>query len=309
MARSGSEQEHNLQCVFVAATLAPVKTDKSRVPRAIMEKLLRGNVQTIGTESLHRTSDQLDERFIRMPQAAEESRQVEIKEKLKVLKDIIAESVDQLATMANAKDAQPGTNLTKWIVFCRSNSCAQEVHEQLESLIESTYHGNAHCTLTSVLVHSDMDRIERAEQILQFAFQTKPGQSISTDSQASEPAHSHIHILVSTDVVSRGVDFQGVTRIVHFDFPTDAVEYVHRCGRAIRATTGRGSSIAFVMARNAELAECIEEASKGVTGVQSARLLNHRRYANSMDMDLDDEKSTRKHPLTGIISRKRSFSK
>jgi len=41
--------------------------------------------------------------------------------------------------------------------------------------------------------------------------------------------------LVATDVVGRGIDFQGVSHIINFDYPYDEVSYVHRAGRTGRA--------------------------------------------------------------------------
>ncbi|KAA8492819.1 DEAD-box ATP-dependent RNA helicase 57 [Porphyridium purpureum] len=40
--------------------------------------------------------------------------------------------------------------------------------------------------------------------------------------------------LVTTDLLCRGMDFRGVNTVINFDFPTSAVTYVHRIGRAGR---------------------------------------------------------------------------
>jgi len=42
-------------------------------------------------------------------------------------------------------------------------------------------------------------------------------------------------ILVATDVAARGLDVQGVTHVVNFDFPRQIEDYVHRIGRTGRA--------------------------------------------------------------------------
>ena len=41
--------------------------------------------------------------------------------------------------------------------------------------------------------------------------------------------------LVATDVVARGIHVDGLPCVVHFDPPTDHVDYVHRSGRTGRA--------------------------------------------------------------------------
>ncbi|CAI4218556.1 unnamed protein product [Parascedosporium putredinis] len=44
-----------------------------------------------------------------------------------------------------------------------------------------------------------------------------------------------IWVLITTDVLARGVDFAGVNGIVNYDVPTSAAAYVHRAGRTGRA--------------------------------------------------------------------------
>jgi ATP-dependent RNA helicase RhlE len=45
----------------------------------------------------------------------------------------------------------------------------------------------------------------------------------------------HVHVLVATDVVSRGIDIDGITHVVNYDLPNSAEDYVHRIGRTARA--------------------------------------------------------------------------
>ncbi|KAK2461709.1 hypothetical protein APHAL10511_006172 [Amanita phalloides] len=42
-------------------------------------------------------------------------------------------------------------------------------------------------------------------------------------------------IMVSTEVMARGMDFQGVREVINYDFPTSVQSYVHRIGRTGRA--------------------------------------------------------------------------
>ena len=44
-----------------------------------------------------------------------------------------------------------------------------------------------------------------------------------------------IQILVSTNVVGRGVDFPNIDVVIHYDLPSNGKEYIHRSGRAGRA--------------------------------------------------------------------------
>jgi ATP-dependent RNA helicase RhlB len=54
-----------------------------------------------------------------------------------------------------------------------------------------------------------------------------------------------LHILVATDVASRGLHIEGVTHVINYDLPQDAEDYVHRIGRTARAgASGRAISLA-----------------------------------------------------------------
>ena len=53
-------------------------------------------------------------------------------------------------------------------------------------------------------------------------------------------------MLVCTDVASRGLDFKGVSLVVHFDLSSQIKEYVNRVGRTARIAQS-GQSLSFVM--------------------------------------------------------------
>jgi ATP-dependent RNA helicase RhlB len=54
-----------------------------------------------------------------------------------------------------------------------------------------------------------------------------------------------LHILVATDVASRGLHIEGVTHVINYDLPQDAQDYVHRIGRTARAgASGKAISLA-----------------------------------------------------------------
>ena len=44
-----------------------------------------------------------------------------------------------------------------------------------------------------------------------------------------------VHVLVATDVMSRGIDVSGIDAVVNYDVPLDPEDYVHRIGRTGRA--------------------------------------------------------------------------
>jgi len=75
-------------------------------------------------------------------------------------------------------------------------------------------------------LHSGREQSERQERLRDF----KAG---------------NIKILVATDVLSRGIDIQGLSHVMNFDMPNDAADYVHRIGRTARAES-KGTAISFV---------------------------------------------------------------
>jgi len=55
----------------------------------------------------------------------------------------------------------------------------------------------------------------------------------------------HVRVLVATDIAARGIDVDGISHVVNFDFPMHAEDYVHRIGRTGRANA-IGDAISFV---------------------------------------------------------------
>lgn len=54
-----------------------------------------------------------------------------------------------------------------------------------------------------------------------------------------------LKLLVATDVAARGLDIQGITHIINYDVPLDALVYFHRIGRTARMG-GEGTAITLV---------------------------------------------------------------
>lgn len=42
-------------------------------------------------------------------------------------------------------------------------------------------------------------------------------------------------ILITTDVLARGIDFPELKTVINYDMPTSIVNYIHRVGRTGRA--------------------------------------------------------------------------
>jgi ATP-dependent RNA helicase RhlE len=54
-----------------------------------------------------------------------------------------------------------------------------------------------------------------------------------------------VRVLVATDIAARGIDVEGISHVINYDFPPQAEDYVHRIGRTGRARAV-GDAISFI---------------------------------------------------------------
>ena len=102
-----------------------------------------------------------------------------------------------------------------------------------------------------VLVFSRMkhgaDRI--AKQLEQQGIRTATLHSNRSQSQRLRALKDFksgaVRVLVATDIAARGIDVDGISHVVNFDFPMHPEDYVHRIGRTGRAHAV-GDAISFV---------------------------------------------------------------
>ncbi|KAM6985181.1 putative ATP-dependent RNA helicase DDX52 [Aplochiton taeniatus] len=64
------------------------------------------------------------------------------------------------------------------------------------------------------------------------------------DNVVSSFRSGKIWVLICTALLARGIDFKGVNLVLNYDFPTSAVEYIHRIGRTGRAGH-QGKAVTF----------------------------------------------------------------
>ena len=67
-----------------------------------------------------------------------------------------------------------------------------------------------------------------------------------------------LHVLVATDVASRGLHIEAVTHVINYDLPQDSEDYVHRIGRTARAGA-EGKAISFACEEYVYALEDIEK--------------------------------------------------
>ena len=69
--------------------------------------------------------------------------------------------------------------------------------------------------------------------------------SSARDSIMTRFRRGEIWILITTDLLARGVDFRGLNGVVNYDAPLSAAAYVHRVGRTGRAGRAGGVAVTF----------------------------------------------------------------
>jgi ATP-dependent RNA helicase RhlE len=74
-----------------------------------------------------------------------------------------------------------------------------------------------------------------------------------------------VRVLIATDIAARGIDVDGISHVINFDFPPQPEDYVHRIGR-----TGRmqaiGDAISFVTHDDADSLKRLERfLGRGIT--------------------------------------------
>lgn len=80
-------------------------------------------------------------------------------------------------------------------------------------------------------------------------------------------------VLISTDVAARGLDFQGVRWIVHYDINNEVKEYVNRIGRTARLNTG-GKSLCLLMNEEKGYVSKLKDAGLQLSSIPSDDILS-----------------------------------
>jgi ATP-dependent RNA helicase RhlE len=101
------------------------------------------------------------------------------------------------------------------LVFCRTKHGADKLARQLHQY-----------GIDAGTIHGDKAQAQRTKALRDF----KAGK---------------VRVLVATDIAARGIDINELPRVVNFDLPDSAEDYVHRIGRTGRAGR-KGEAISLV---------------------------------------------------------------
>ncbi len=107
------------------------------------------------------------------------------------------------------------TSMSSVLVFSRTKHGADKIARKLEAA--------GHATAT---IHSNRSQVQRQRALESFRA-------------------GRVRVLVATDIAARGIDVDGISHVINFDFPHIPEDYVHRIGRTGRAAA-IGEAISFV---------------------------------------------------------------
>lgn len=100
------------------------------------------------------------------------------------------------------------------IIFASTKEKVKEVNKALRSV-----------NIKATAFHSDLEQPEREEILLKFRNKALP-------------------VIIGTDVLSRGIDIEGIELVINYDVPSDPEDYIHRIGRTARAErTGKAITL------------------------------------------------------------------
>jgi ATP-dependent RNA helicase RhlE len=68
-------------------------------------------------------------------------------------------------------------------------------------------------------------------------------------------------VLVATDIAARGIDVEGISHVINFDFPMHPEDYVHRIGRTGRAAA-TGDALSFVTSEDEASVRALEKLTR-----------------------------------------------
>lgn len=137
--------------------------------------------------------------------------------------ELTLEGIKQFYVFVNREDWKLGTlcdlyetlSITQAVIFCNTR---RKVDMLTEQMTEKSF--------TVSAIHGDMDQHERDVIMKQF----RSGSS---------------RVLITTDLLARGIDVQQVSLVINYDLPSNRENYIHRIGRGGRFGR-KGVAINFV---------------------------------------------------------------
>src|SRR5439155_2349939 len=174
-----------------------------------------------------REIEQISKEFLRTPQLVEIGRRATPVETVAQFLYPVAKSRKTDLLIRILRDQ----SLKSVLVFSRTKHGADKIARKLnQSGIETA------------TLHSNRSQAQRSAALLAFR-------------------KGRVRVLVATDIAARGIDVDGISHVVNFDFPPQPEDYVHRIGRTGRAEA-TGDAISFVTKDDEDAVRALERMTR-----------------------------------------------
>ncbi|KAL1856214.1 RNA-dependent ATPase rok1 [Paecilomyces lecythidis] len=171
-----------------------------------------------------------------------------------------------------------------FLIFTQTIPRAVALHSELMYDIPLEAGGSSRIAV----LHSDLSDTQRSEIMKRFR-------------------KGEVWILVTTDLLARGVDFRGINGVVNYDIPNSAASYVHRVGRTGRAGREGGIAVTFYTKEDIPYVKSIAnviDASEKLRGKDVSEKSVQKWLLDALpDLSKKDKKELKKH---GVKARQSS---
>ena len=206
--------------------------------------ILPRGIDILKTEGLHKAVPRLQQVFVDVGNT----------DKLSLLVDVTSRGGSGAALKGlGASEDEEKKSLT--MVFCNTAASCRAAQYAL-----------AEAGINSLSYHGDLNSLVRQENLRRFRVAgggekniIRKNMSPQELEEAARDARTFPRTLVCTDLAARGLDVPEVDHVIMFDFPLNAMDYIHRSGRTARGTNA-GRVTALVSKRDKVLAQAIEQA-------------------------------------------------
>jgi ATP-dependent RNA helicase RhlE len=195
--------------------------------RRVINAVPRERQTLLFSATLSREIEQITGEFLRKPAVVEIGRRANPAETVAQFLYPVskARKVDLLVHLLRDQ------SLDSVLVFSRTKHGADKIGRKLKS---------AH--IDCAILHSNRSQSQRTTALRDF----KTGK---------------VRVLVATDIAARGIDVEGISHVINFDFPMHPEDYVHRIGRTGRAKA-LGDAISFVTMEDGPYVHALEKMIK-----------------------------------------------